>query len=68
MMRSFMSCCFPKYYRCGQVSEDEMDGTCSMHDIREMRTKSRSENLKGRARSEDLGIDANITLDWILGK
>jgi hypothetical protein len=27
-----------------------------------------SEKLKGRDRSEDLGVDGNILLEWILGK
>jgi hypothetical protein len=33
-----------------------------------MHTKLRSENLKGREHSEDLGINRNIILEWILGK
>jgi len=32
-----------------------------------MHTKFWSQNLKGRL-SEDLGIDGNITSEWILGK
>jgi hypothetical protein len=34
----------------------------------EMYTKFLSENLKGRDRSEDLGVDEKIILEWILGK
>jgi hypothetical protein len=33
-----------------------------------MRTELLSENLKGRDRSEDLGVDEKIILEWILGK
>jgi hypothetical protein len=29
---------------------------------------SSMENLKGRDRSEDLGVDGRIILEWILGK
>jgi hypothetical protein len=31
-----------------------------------MHTKLRSENLKGRDHSEDLGVDGNILWEWIL--
>jgi hypothetical protein len=33
-----------------------------------MHTEFRSENLKGRDHSEDLGVDGRIILEWILGK
>jgi hypothetical protein len=31
-----------------------------------MHTNFRSENLKGRDHSEDLGVDGNIILEWLL--
>jgi hypothetical protein len=33
-----------------------------------MHRKLWSENLKGRVYLEDLGVDGNIILEWILGK
>jgi hypothetical protein len=33
-----------------------------------MRTEFRSENLKGRDHSENLGVGGRIILKWILGK
>jgi hypothetical protein len=33
-----------------------------------MHTEFWSESLKRRGHSEDLGLDGNITLEWILGK
>jgi len=35
---------------------------------REMYTKFLSQNLKGREHSEDLGVDGEIILEYILGK
>jgi hypothetical protein len=34
----------------------------------DMQTQFVSENLKGRHRSEELGVDGRIILKWILGK
>jgi hypothetical protein len=34
----------------------------------EMHTKFSSESLKGRDHSEDLDVDGEIILEWILGK
>jgi len=31
-------------------------------------TKFRSENLKGRDHTEDIGLDGKIMLQWVLGK
>jgi len=33
-----------------------------------MRTKFWSEDVKGKDHLEDLGVDAKIILEWILGK
>jgi hypothetical protein len=41
-----------------------MGGACSTHGSDE---KFRSENLKGN-HSEDLSVDGNIILEWILGR
>jgi hypothetical protein len=34
----------------------------------EMHTKFRSEDQKGRDKSEDLGVEGTVILKWILGK
>jgi len=45
-----------------------VDGACSTLGRSEMRTKFWAEIPKGRNHSEDLGVDAKIILEWILGK
>jgi hypothetical protein len=45
-----------------------MDRTCRTHKRREMHTKFWSENMKGRNRLEDLGVDWGMILEWVLQK
>jgi len=45
-----------------------MGGACGTHRRGEMHTKFRSESLKGRDHSQDLGIDGKVILEWILGE
>jgi hypothetical protein len=50
------------------MKEDGMGGPCSTHGELEMHTKFLLKNLKGRGYWEDLGVDGNIILEWILEK
>jgi hypothetical protein len=45
-----------------------MDGESSTQRRKEMNTKFKSVNLKGRDHAEDLGVDGRIILEWILRK
>jgi hypothetical protein len=45
-----------------------MYGACSTHVRDENTNKILVGKLEGRDRSEDLGVDGKIILEWILGK
>jgi hypothetical protein len=49
-------------------SKDEEAEACSTDGRYEKHKKIWSENLKGRKRSEDLGVDGKITLELILNR
>jgi hypothetical protein len=54
---------FTCYYSNEQTKEDEMDGTYSTHERRDVHIELRFGSLKGRHHLEDLDVDERI--HWI---
>jgi hypothetical protein len=55
-----------KYNQGDVIREDEMDGTCGMHGIKEVYTKFGCKYLIERDHVEILSVGGMIVLKWIL--
>jgi hypothetical protein len=56
------------YYWSDQIKEDEIGGSCNIHDTREMHIEFEYDNLKKIDHLRNVGIDGKLALKWTLNK